>query len=258
MIENLSSGVRMGFFVESVLAYKRTRFQKVLLCVTKDFGKALFLDDELQSTERDQELYHTVLTIPTVAQARHGKALVLGGGEGATAYKLLSAGFQEVIMVDIDEELVQLCKMHLSEFHRGCFDDPRLKLVFEDGYDYVRASRQKFDAIVCDLPDPGKHVQSDTLYTKEFYGMVKEILDDKGILVTQAGSPLFSRAEYNLVGKNLSLVFSGCARYTRWVPSLGSIWGFYACAKDRRLLGPLTAALEEETSEQLEWIPFQG
>lgn len=255
MIERLSSGTSIGFFIETVLAYRRTKFQKVLLCVTRDFGKALFLDDELQSTERDQELYHRALTTPAIALARRGKALVIGGGEGATAYKLLSAGFQEVIMVDIDQELVELCKVHLHEFHKGCFDDQRLQLVIGDGFNYVRTSHEKFDAIVCDLPDPGKHEQSDALYTEEFYGMARRILDDRGILITQAGSPLFNRSEYDLVGKNLSSKFSGCARYTRWVPSLCSIWGFYACAKDRTPLEPLASILTEETSERLEWFP---
>ena len=90
-------------------------------------------------------------------------------------------------MVDLDEELVGICRKHLTGFHQGAFDDPRLKVYFDDIRSFLLSYPDYFDVIVLDLPDPIKDNPTAFLYTLKFYQMLRARLKPGGILVTQAG-----------------------------------------------------------------------
>ena len=57
-------------------------------------------------------------------------------------------------MVDIDGEVVDLCKKHLPEMHQGAFDDPRTELRHEDARAYLEKTSERFDFIAIDLVEP--------------------------------------------------------------------------------------------------------
>jgi len=231
-MERLSETTFMVFTVKDILVHKRTPFQEVLICKVEEFGKTLFIDRQLQSTEIDQEIYHSALVYPAMQLAKkEAEVLVIGGGEGATIERALSLGAKKVTMVDIDQELVELCKKNLPEFHRGSFDDLRVTLYFKDGFDFIKTTGHKYDVIICDLPDPYRQSLSEGLYSTEFYQSAFNVLQDNGVLVTQAGSPWFRRENFERVGENLRVVFKQVVSYQKWVPSYGSTWGFYLALK---------------------------
>ncbi|PLZ82021.1 spermidine synthase, partial [Fischerella thermalis WC213] len=117
--------------VTAVLAYQKTEYQEMYIVETGTYGKALVLDGKWQSCTGDEFLYHEPLVHP--AMIFHGaprKVLILGGGEGATAREVLRwQTVDKVVMIDIDGEVVEACKQHLSEMHQNAFDDPRLHVV---------------------------------------------------------------------------------------------------------------------------------
>ncbi|MCL5788267.1 MAG: hypothetical protein M1357_00420 [Candidatus Marsarchaeota archaeon] len=230
VIDWLNESLGQVFKVKRVLAHERTAFQDVLICDVDFFGKTLFLDDQLQSTQIDQELYHSALTEPMLTVFKPSNILIIGGGEGATANHALRHS-DAVTMVDIDDRLVQLCRRYLPEFHGGVFSDKRLKTVFTDGASYVAHSGDTFDAIIVDGTDPSDRGPGATLYSQVFYRDCWQRLSSRGVFVTQAGSSYYRRKEFNSVKSRISKVFRDTAAYHVWIPSYGSTWGFIVARK---------------------------
>ncbi|MFN7366933.1 MAG: spermidine synthase, partial [Armatimonadota bacterium] len=118
------------------------------------------------------------------------KVLVCGGGEGATLWQALQHNTVEHCdMVDLDEELVDMVKVHMKEWHHDCFDDPRANLVHKDARKWVEDHKgANYDVILSDLPGPIEGGPALYLYTKEYFQHVAEALSDDGVFVLQSGA----------------------------------------------------------------------
>ncbi len=57
-------------------------------------------------------------------------------------------------MVDIDEEVIAICKKYLPNHSQGSFEDKRTELHHTDARDYLAKCGEAFDIIIIDLPDP--------------------------------------------------------------------------------------------------------
>ena len=161
------------------IAEARTKFQHVEIMETASYGKALVLDGRIQSSQADEFIYHEALVHPglLLLDAPPTSALVIGGGEGATLREILRyPSIQKAVMVDIDAEVVELCKRHLPEMHQGAFDDPRTEFRAEDARGYLERTAERFDLIVVDLVEPLEEGPACLLFTREFYGLVRDRL----------------------------------------------------------------------------------
>src|SRR3972149_10779996 len=117
--------------IESNLYLGATRFQKAEIITTKSFGRCLVLDGKIQSSELDEFIYHEALVHPAMlAHPKPEAVLIAGGGEGATLREVLAhRSVKRVVMVDLDQEGVELCRRHLPAWHQGSFDDPKVELL---------------------------------------------------------------------------------------------------------------------------------
>ncbi|MFQ5502685.1 MAG: spermidine synthase [Phycisphaerae bacterium] len=244
--------------ITRVIAHTRTEFQEMYVVETGAYGKALVLDGKWQSCTGDEFLYHEPLVHP--AMLLHGeprRVLILGGGEGATAREVLRwKGVEQCTMVDIDGEVVEACKEHLPEMHRGCFDDPRLDVVIDDALRFLDETRPEWDVIISDLSDPIEEGPSFKLFTKETFEKTRAALARGGAMVVQSGP--VGPAEMNLhvrLAHTLGHVFENAHSYTSYVPTYASPWSFVLCsdrpidtlpdpvAIDRRLSAHTTGGL---------------
>jgi len=232
-----------------------TKYQRVTIAKTGSFGLALFLDGFAQSTEYDEFIYHESLAHP--AMITHGnprKVLIVGGGEGATLREVLKhESVERAVMVDIDEELVNLCRKYLPEWHKGAFDDPRVELVFADGRRFIEETKERFDVIILDITDPVKGTPGVPLYTKEFYEKVRERLNPGGVTVTQATSLRYYERAFAVIYNTVASVFPIARRYKVFVPSFYSDWGFVIGSLDR---DPLEVP-KEEVESKLARLPLK-
>ena len=226
-----------------VLETSVTAFQKAALLKTSAFGSVLVIDGETQSSSLDEAFYHESLVCPALlAHPRPRAALILGGGEGATAREILNSRTMErVVMADIDHNILRFARKHLGAWHCGAFDDPRLSLLVQDAKKLVENTSLKFDLVYADLPSPIEHGPAFGLYTLEFYRRVKTLLAPGGIFTTHAGpgSPLqfeLHAALYN----TLKRVFRIVRSYTAFIPSYDMPWSFLYCADS----GPDPAGLK--------------
>jgi spermidine synthase len=216
--------------VKKNILSKKTRFQRVDIIDTYEFGRVVLLDDKIQSAEADEFIYHEALVHPAmITHPNPESILVLGGGEGATLREVLRhPTVHNVTMIDIDREFVNLCKRYLKKWHKGSLNDSRVKLIYGDALEYVKNTKSKFDVIIADLSDPVDKGPASSIYTKKFYSLIKKALVPDGIFVTHATSM------YYFPHKNISIrilkaltgIFAKVDLYYEYIPSFGTLWTF--------------------------------
>jgi spermidine synthase len=219
-----------GFLREKVLVTGKTRFQEYEIFENRLWGRLLILDGRLQSAEQDEFIYHEALVHPALlAHPGPRRVLVLGGGEGATLREVLRhPGVERAVMVDIDEELVILCREWLPTFHAGALEDPRVELVFADGRAWLAAEPEAvFEVIILDLPEPLEEGPALKLFTREMYGLIRSKLAPGGLVAVQSGSAGLGGRLMPDLHATLRAVFPQVMAYTAFVPSFMDLYGFH-------------------------------
>ncbi len=233
-VEKHTNNLLFYYKVKKIIYSDKTKYQKVDILEIEPFGKTLFLDDKIQSAQIDEYIYHEALVhIAMFSHPEPKRVLIMGGGEGATLREVLKhLSVKEVVMVDIDEELVNLCKEYLPEWNNGAFEDSRSKIYFTDARRFVEETNSLYDIIISDLTEPIEGGPSVKLFTKEFYTIVFNKLSDKGIFVAQAGSadPLYPNFVASLY-KTLRVVFPIVKVYWTFMFSFQLPWAFVIASK---------------------------
>jgi spermidine synthase len=197
---------------------------------SKLYGRSLVLDGKTQSTERDEHIYHEALVHPAMLiHSRPRTVFIGGGGEGGTLREVLAhQSVEKVVMLDMDREVVELCRRYLPQHHQGSFDDLRVELHHSDARAYLQDCDQRFDIMIMDLVDPMEGGTAYLLYTEEYYRIVKSKMNPGGILVTQSGpAGLLSFQEcFTPIYNTLSSVFAHARAYQVHVPAFQTLWGF--------------------------------
>lgn len=222
---------------------QQTKFQQLEILETASYGKALVLDGRIQSSVADEFIYHESLVHPVlIVHPRPERVLVIGGGEGATLREVLRyRSVRRAVMVDIDQAVVDACRQHLPEMHRGAFEDPRAELRHEDARAWLGATRETFDAVIVDLTEPLEEGPACLLFTREFYALIASRLSAAGGLVLQAGMTKVGELDfYAAMARTLAAVFPVVAPYQSFVPCFGTPWGFVVATRagDPRDLDP--------------------
>ncbi len=220
--------------VRRVYLEARTPYQEFVIAELAGIGKSLVIDGKVQSSISDEHWYHEALVHPPLlVHSCPRRVLIIGGGEGATAREVLRHRcVEEAVMVDIDGELIEAARRYLPEWSMGAFEDPRLKLVIDDGLRYVERaleSGESFDAIILDLVDPTEGGPAAQLYTFEFYQRLKRLAPE-GIVVTQATSLSHTPHVAAVIRNTLARVFRLTRVYGTYVRAYNGLWGFVAAS----------------------------
>ncbi len=212
-----------------------SRFQSIEIIDTGSFGRCLVLDSRIQSCSGDEFIYHESLVQPAMtSHPGPRRVLIAGGGEGATSRQVLThPSVTELVMVDIDEDVIRVCRERLPEFHGGSFDDQRLTLIVGDARKYIEESGVNFDVILLDLPESLEGGPARFLYTEEFYRAVANCLNPGGIVSGQSDNASWGCMEgFPAIVNTLKKVFPIVRPYQAHIPSFGGSWGFAAASFD--------------------------
>jgi len=216
--ETLHSGWGQYFTDYEILFEEKTKEQHLLLIETSSHGRVLFLDGVVQLTEKDNFIYHEMLThVPIFAHGDVRNVLIIGGGDGGIAKQALAHPHVQVTQVEIDEGVVTFSKKFLPEVSSGALDDPRMNLVIYDGAKFVKETSEKYDVIIIDSTDPIG--PGEVLFTKEFYTDCSAILTESGILVTQNGAPFMQQEELQTSVQYFRDIFAIGTCYLTTVPT---------------------------------------
>ena len=210
------------------LADEKSRYQRIKIFDTPNNGRVMTLDDVVQITTRDESAYAEMLThLPLLEHGKASRVMIVGGGDLSIADEALKhKGVKEVVLVDIDGRVIELCKAHFGEINAKAFKDKRLKLEVADAFEYLgRAeSKERFDLIVADRPDPigpGK-----ALFGETFYDRVRNALTPGGFATFQTGVPFYQPWEITDALEELAEFFPSSGLYLTVVPTY--IGGFMA------------------------------
>lgn len=216
--EGLHSGVNLALNVEKVVYREKTDLQDLMIFENSQFGRVMSLDGAVQTTEKDEFIYHEMFVhVPVLAHGKVSRALIIGGGDGGAARQLMKYKNIAVTMVDIDRTVVELSKKYMPSVSGGAFDDPRLNLIIADGCKFVQETDEKWDVIIIDSTDP--HGPGEVLYTQEFYADCKGCLSSGGIIITQNGVPFVQESELRTSYDRLSNLFKDVSFYLAAIPS---------------------------------------
>ena len=185
--ETLYNGFRATYEIEEIYYHNKTEHQDLIIFKNPIFGRMMALDGIVQTTERDEFIYHEMFVhMPLLTHDRPLNVLIIGGGDGGVAREVCRYDVVEKItMVEIDQAVCELSKTYLPNHSAGAFEDSRFELIISDGLDFVKNTKEKFDVILSDSTDP--FGPGAALFAESFYEACSNILSDGGILVTQNG-----------------------------------------------------------------------
>ncbi|BAK98464.1 spermidine synthase [Oscillibacter valericigenes Sjm18-20] len=189
--EYYTPNVRFSIRVTGQLYRETSSYQLISVFDSAEFGRFLTLDGIMMLTERDEFIYHEMITHPAMAVNPNIRTvLVIGAGDGGVARELAKyRSIERIDVVEIDERVVAVCREYLPGTACG-FDDPRVHLHFQDGLKFVRHAQDAYDLVIVDSTDP--FGPGEVLFTREFYGSCHRALTENGILVNQHESPFYS------------------------------------------------------------------
>lgn len=189
--ENHTDNVKFSIKVDKHLRSAESEYQRIDIFESKEFGRILTLDGYLMVTEKDEYIYHEMIThIPMAVNPDITNVLVIGAGDGGTVRELTRYNhIKNIDMVEIDEMVVEICREYLPQ--TACrLTDPRVHIFYQDGLRFVRSKENEYDLIIVDSTDP--FGVGEGLFTKEFYGNCFKALKDDGILVNQHESTFYT------------------------------------------------------------------
>lgn len=228
--EQHTPDVRFSIRVDRQLYSGHSEFQRIDIFDSREFGRFLTLDGYMMLTEKDEFIYHEMIThVPMCVRPDAENILVIGGGDGGTVRELLRyPSVRHIDLVEIDEKVVEVCRKYLPSV-AGALGDPRVTIHYEDGLRFVRKPVSAYDLIIVDSTDP--FGPGEGLFTKEFYGNCFKALKDDGIMVNQHESPFYEQDAYAMQRMHQRIVqsFSISRVYQAHIPTYPSghwLFGF--------------------------------
>lgn len=179
------TGLTIG--LKKLLFSKQSDYQLLEVYETDTWGNLMTIDGMVMLSEKDEFVYHEMIShVALFTHPDPKRVLIIGGGDGGTAREVMKhPSVVNVDMVEIDAAVVEASKLHFKGV--GDFDNPKLRVHYEDGIAFVKNVSDPYDVIIIDGSDPVGPAEG--LFEKQFYEYCKNALTEKGVLTSQTESP---------------------------------------------------------------------
>lgn len=245
-LETLYPSWGQQFVMDEILFEVDTGHQHLVIFKNAQWGNVMALDGVIQTTEKDEFVYHEMMThVPMLAHGNAKKVLIIGGGDGGILREVLKhPGVESVTQVEIDQQVIDMCVEYLPNHSAGAYANPKANIVIADGVDFVTECSEKFDVIISDSTDPMG--PGEVLFTSRFYQGIKNCLNDDGVFVAQNGVSFMQTDEVTTTYQRLTPLFKEVSFYSGAVPTyVGGIMTF-AWATDNWALYDVPLATIEQ------------
>ncbi|GAB6179546.1 polyamine aminopropyltransferase [Desulfotomaculum defluvii] len=232
--EHHTDSYKVSWRVEKILHTEKSSFQEIAVIESPELGRALLLDNIVQTTTKFEFIYHEMIThIPLMIHPEPKSVLIIGGGDGGTVREILKHPSVETIdLIEIDERVIEVSKRWLPEISHALGSE-KVNIRIVDGLKYTKQCDASYDIIIVDCTDPSG--PSMNLFAKEFYKDIYKALKSDGVFVSQTGSPSFS-SHYRLAVKNIMEVFPLARPYLTCEPTyIAGFWSFTVGSKKYQL-----------------------
>lgn len=238
--ENQISDPVLHYKFTKTLLNKKTPFQELTIIKSKTLGNMLLLDGIVQTTEKDEYVYHEMIThIPLFTHPNPKKVLVVGGGDGGTIREVLKhPSVEKAVLCEIDEEVIKASKEFLPTISCA-LDNPKCEIFIGDGIKYVHEHKNEFDIIIVDSTDPFGAAEG--LFGGSFYKEIYQALTDKGIFVAQTETPFYLPEVVKKVYDDARTIFPITKLFMAAIPTYPS--GYWSFTIGSKKLDPATADL---------------
>lgn len=245
-------GCTLHIRIKNVLYHARSKYQEIAIMETEKLGRILVIDGITMLTEFDEHAYHEMIShVPLLVHPRPSRVLIIGGGDGGTAREVLKhPEVEQVHVCEIDEDVVSSCMAHLPGL-ASSFNDPRVKVFYEDGARFVAERPDSYEVIIVDSTDPIGPGQ--ILFQREFYENMKTSLSKEGIAVTQCESIYLHQQVIEDVFSFARHLYPKLGYYYTLVPTYPSgLIGFFFCS----LTHDFTREIDPRRVEQLKDLKY--
>ena len=225
--ETLYDAYGQEFRIDEMLFEIKSDHQHIVVFHNAAFGRVLALDGVVQTTERDEFIYHEMMThLPILAHGSVERILIVGGGDGGILREVTRhANIKHITQVEIDQAVIDLCREHLPNHSDGAYDDPRVRIVIDDGLGWVSNTTEKYDVIICDSTDPIG--PGEALFQEPFYAACQKSLTPGGLMVNQNGVAFMQLEEVKQTARRIAGLFADWHFYSAAVPTyVGGIMTF--------------------------------
>lgn len=223
-ILSFSEGQAYG---EKIIFSTSSPYQRIVL-TRRNTDMRLYLNGNLQFSSMDEYRYHEALVHPTIRfSERSDSILILGGGDGMAAREILKyPHVKHITLVDLDKKLTDLFKNNLilNKLNSYSFSNPKLTIINDDAFEWLKTAGYKYDAVIIDFPDPSNYAVG-KLFTNTFFGKLRKVMKPNSLAVVQSTSPLVAPRSFWCVNNTIRSVNYVTQPYHAYVPSFGE-WGF--------------------------------
>ena len=220
-----SPGLKKFYIVNNVLENFTSKMgQHIEILELEQFGKSLFIDNELQVAEKDEHLYSsTFVNSGLKLNPDKNKSAIIGGGDGGVARECIHQEFNYIDWYELDQEVVTVCEKHLSKIGKKATSKNSVKCIWGDAFESIKnIEDNKYDKIFVDLNDDQYCID---LAAKNINSL-KRILKPKGTITAQVGSqdkkPKQVQNWLQLFDKN----FDNTSLDRIYIPSFDCSWNF--------------------------------
>ncbi len=238
--EKHTDNLALHYRIKETLFRTKTQFQDLSVLDTYEFGRILVLDGVVQTTVRDEFIYHEMLVHPAMAlHPSPRRILVVGGGDGGTIREIVKyPELEKVTLAELDKEVIAASRRFLPELSCA-FDHPKVEINIGDGIEFIKSQENTFDIIFIDSPDPIGPAGG--LFSATFYADVRKALKPEGIMAAQTESPFLHAGLIRQVHTALRKESLNPRLYLAYIPTYQhGMWSFTMAAKN---LGSLKTEL---------------
>lgn len=186
-----NEGSAISLKVKAKVHDEQSPYQRIEIYETETFGTLMTLDGLVMVTDRDNFIYHEMMSHPGLfIHPKPKNVLIIGGGDCGTLREVLKhEDVERAEQVELDERVTRVSEQFFPELCASNHD-PRAHLHFADGIKWIAdAKPSSYDVIIVDSTDPVGPAAG--LFSSEFYKTCLKALRPRGIVVGQSESPLF-------------------------------------------------------------------
>jgi spermidine synthase len=247
LVDQGSPDITTAFRVSRLLHEEHTAYQHLEIYESPVFGRMLVLDGAVQTTEREEFIYHEMLAHPALCTHPAPKrVLIIGGGDGGALEEALKHPLDRATLVEIDEAVVRTSRQYLPGVAGAAFDDRRASVVIGDGIAYAAETAERFDVVLVDSTDPQGPATG--LFSPDFYRTIARRLTPGGILTVQSGSAIYQRDLIRSVRRTLRPFFPIVRTYVAAVVEYpATLWSFTLASLEPDPLGVAPETIARRT-----------
>ena len=214
-------------YKDKIIYQEQSIYQRIVVTQWQE-NYWLFINKNLQFSTYDEWRYHEPLVHPALEMAVNPEnVLVLGGGDGMAVREILKhSEVQKITLVDLDPAMTHLGQTNeiFTRHNLNSLNSAVTTIVNQDAYQFLKDSRELFDVVIIDLPDPN-NVELSKLYSLNFYRTVYSHLTKYGVMVTQATDASHATITFCCILKTARAAGFSCLPYRNYVPTMGN-WGW--------------------------------